>query len=164
VFCEIKPFTKKFAAKMKEKKMANKKQVWGILAVMLAFTMVIAGCSQDDDDDENTDPKKITITGLSGQNGNVVIAIVNDEMPVAVGIGTIGGDSVTVSLKIPNDYNAPTDNDWTGTGSFIVWLYVDGSLYIYTNGADLNDANSGALPKYNITSAVSTIPFDKFKQ
>jgi hypothetical protein len=149
---------------MKEKKMANKKYVWGMLAVILAFTMVIAGCNQDGDDDENTDPKKITITGIpSGITGEVMIGIAIETGFIAVGEATSTNNSVTVSLKSADDDGYPTDNDWTGTGSFMVFLYIGDTEYIYTNGADLNADSFADIPKYNITSAVSTIPFDKFK-
>jgi hypothetical protein len=152
---------------MKEKKMANKKKLWGMLAVMLAFTVVITGCSPDGDDDENTDPKKITVTGIPNEiTGAVKIGIGSENKAVAVGSGTIVNNSVTVSLKKSDEKGIPTDNDWTGTGSFMVMLLINDTSYLYTNGADFNGVNTDAPPQYNynITSAVSTIPFNKFKQ
>jgi hypothetical protein len=166
----------KFAAKMKENNMADKKQVWGMLAVILAFTVVIAACSQDGDDGEKPDPKKIIITEISPEiTGMAVIDIMNSSGITITGGGDIiANNSVTVPLKTLNEEKIPTDNDWTGTGSFLIFLGItengsEWATYLYTNGQTLEQLEVtsleeiGKIPLYSITSAVSTIPFDKFE-
>jgi hypothetical protein len=172
--------------KVKEKTMANKKKLLGMLVMALIFGITVVGCDNgstngngNDDDNgstpANTDPKTITITGLAGKSGNVEIVlgniVNNDDVVIAIGQGTISDNAVTVPLK-----NKDSDTDWTGTGSYIIQLefVVTDDTWFYTNGKTWAEigitANTSEeeaflkLPKYNIASATSTIAFDQFKK
>jgi hypothetical protein len=138
----------------------------GTLAVTLAFGLVLFGCEDDSGDTENTDPKKITITGITREiTGNVTIVLTSelsksDEVIIAEGQETIHSGSVTVSLK-----NLDDTSDWTGSGSYYLGLGTGGNdnpvPYIYTNGANFDMAN---LPKINISETTTTVYFNKFKK
>lgn len=148
--------------------MANKK-ILGMLAVVLAFSMAVTGCGGDDDD-ENTDPKKITVTGITDDTSNVAMIMlaenISEEGVVAGGSGTIANGSVTFSLMKEDE------SDWTGTGSFYLILSIgqgeNSSAYAYTDGKSLaelqitSSADMAKLLKYSVSSTVSTIPFSKF--
>ncbi|MDR0638884.1 MAG: hypothetical protein LBG27_08305 [Spirochaetaceae bacterium] len=147
--------------------MTNKKFWLGMLAGLLTFGLVLAGCDNGSSGGGggNTDPKKITITELTGKTGNVHVSVSSDSgNEVAMGEGTIASDAITVSLKKQDD------SDCTGNGSYYLGLETttDSKGFLYTNGQSLDalgvssSADMGKLPKYNITSAVSTIPFGKF--
>jgi hypothetical protein len=149
--------------------MANKRNVWTIMAIILAFAVAVTGCDQGGGDGGGDDStKSITITGLSGRSGDVNVAVLTtDGYPVAMGMGTISGGSVTVPLLDADNYDA-----WTGSGSFIISLWFDSGTpdgYLYTDGKTMvqlginNSEDASKLPKYSITSAVSTIPFSKFQ-
>jgi hypothetical protein len=133
-----------------------------MLAMALAFGLVLAGC--DLGGEENTDPKKITITGLTGESGTVEIIIRTgaEFERVAEGEGTISNNSVTVSLKKEDG------SDWTGAGSHYIMIETDDTVYLYTNGKTLSELGISSeddlakLPKYNITDATSTIAFSQF--
>jgi uncharacterized repeat protein (TIGR02543 family) len=116
---------------------------------------------------ENTDPKKITITGLNGKSGSVEIDIatsIGDGDMVASGGGTISGSSVTVSLQ-KQDGSA-----WTDTGSYYLMISMNDGTYAYTNGQTFeqlgikSEADIYKVPKYNIQSATSAIAFSQFQK
>ncbi|MDR1248111.1 MAG: hypothetical protein LBK63_02300 [Treponema sp.] len=140
----------------------------------LAFGITVVGCDNGSTSyTANTDPKAITITGLTCRSGNVEIIlgdiVNNDDKLIANGQGTISNNFVTVSLK-NND-----SSDWTGTGSYMIQLkFASSQSYWFTNGktwVELGITASASegevfrkLPKYGITSAASTIAFDQFKE
>jgi hypothetical protein len=139
----------------------------GMLALVLTFGLVLTGC---DEDKENTDPKKITITGLSGKSGSIAVILTDTSAIVAMGQGTIS-DSVTVSLKqYDKSTHELTDTDWTGTGSYYSQISISGvnGSYLYTNGKTLEElgfsstADMAKLPKISIDDTTTTIAFDKF--
>ena len=148
--------------------MANKKFFVGIMAVMLVFGMVLAGCDDGSSggSEENTDPKKITITGLDGKSGTVMVYLTtggDEDGTVAVGSGTISGSTATVLLKKRDS------TDWTGTGSYYMVLRIgESESYIYTNGktfAELGVAGPGdekKLPKISITVTTTSVALNKF--
>jgi hypothetical protein len=61
------------------------------------------------DDENNTDPKKITITGITVEDKYyILVSLLSDEGDsIAIGADTISSNSVTVSLK--NNYDNTTD-------------------------------------------------------
>jgi hypothetical protein len=156
--------------------MTKKSSFVGTLVMALVFGITVVGCDDGSTSyTANTDPKAITITGLTGRSGNVEIIlgdiVNNDDVVIARGQGIISDNTVTVPLK-----NKDSDIDWTGTGSYIIQLefVVTDDTWFYTNGktwAELGiTANTSEeeaflkLPKYNIVSATSTIAFDQFKK
>jgi hypothetical protein len=150
--------------------MRKKLFMTGMLSMVLAFGFVVIGCdngSGGGGGEENTDPKKITITGLSGQSGTaqvVLLSSINETGMVAIGQGTISGSSVTVSLKKQDN------TDWTGTGSYYMQLGIGESGYTYTNGKTLSElgisseADIGKLPKINISETTTSVAFNTFAQ
>jgi hypothetical protein len=130
--------------------------------------------------DGQTNGKKITITGLNGITGTALFEVNMytkneygnlDEDTVAMDIWgrTIKDNSVTFS---PLDIKRPPLG-WTGSGSHNLILQVNHSdnryeRYFYTDGktwAQLGIKgwdDLSKLPKYNIRSNTSTIPFNKF--
>ncbi|MDR3283929.1 MAG: hypothetical protein LBS97_01985 [Treponema sp.] len=143
-----------------------------IVTLTLAFGLVVAGCD-DGSGGGNTYPKEITITGIpSGQTGERTIYVASSFSQaglVARGTGTISGTSATASLKKPDG------SDWTGTGSYYLEISNDdGPSYVYSNGKTLaelgissdaeenSDEDYEKLPKYTITAATSSIPFNLF--
>jgi len=152
--------------------MANKKFWLGMLVLVLAFGMTVIGCDDDTDKgrSEGGGGNSITITGITGKTGDALIYVASgldsENGMVAEGMGTISGGSVTFNLV-----KDQAMNPWTGSGSYYLMLEFDQdeSEYYYTNGQTINisagDENPYAkLPKYNITSAASTIAFNLFKE
>jgi hypothetical protein len=151
--------------------MKNKDFWLGIRVTVLLFGITVVGCDNGTADGEEGDPKSITITGITGESGDVIIGVTSnydDDEPTAVGMGTVYGGSVAFSLL---DMNA---NPWTGSGSYYIGLlFLDGETeYMYSNGKSLSDLGliynssdaefSSKLPKYTISSATSTIAFNQF--
>jgi hypothetical protein len=154
----------------------TRKRLWVIPALALALTFALVGCVEDDgDEDINKDPKTITITGIS-ETGYAMIMVLNQNFdPLAMGMGAISINSFA-TLDLVDTNLAP----WKGSGSFYLMLVIasdeefdDETMYLYTDGKsweqlqiseDMNmDAISSKLPRYNISSASSTIAFSKFK-
>jgi hypothetical protein len=111
--------------------------------------------------------KSITISGITGKSGGVLIGLMSDGSGIysVAGVGTISGGSVTTELL-----NVDTEKPYTGSGSYYLFLdFENGDLYIYTNGSslaalgisDLED-DYAKLPKYTISSANSSIAFSRF--
>jgi hypothetical protein len=156
--------------------MANRKFLWGILAMVLVFGVLIISCNTDGDNDlsTNNNPKKITITGLTGQSGQIIISLANHidgASYVATGAGTISGDSVTLSLK-KYGFNI----DWTDTGSYYSYVTIGSknplSAYYYTNGKTfaelgitgyLSMSDMDKLEKISITETTTVVAFEKFR-
>jgi hypothetical protein len=157
----------------------KKKLFWVVLAVLLALGMALVSCG-DGSGGSNNEPKSITITGLSGKSGTIEVvldSIVGGRAKdIALGTGTISGDSATVPL-----YEAAGNGDisnviWTGSGGYYLAVRVlNYAIYIYTNGKTLAELGVSSnfsedekdlvkLPKINITGADTTVAFDKFQR
>jgi hypothetical protein len=148
-------------------------RLWlGILVIALVFGMMVVGCS-DDSTGGGDESKIITVTGITEKTGPAMISVSSspdDDGMVAMGMGNISGGSVTFALM--KDEDIP----WTGSGSFYLTLGFasdadedeDDVIYVYTDGKLLeelgisSEADAGKLPKYDISSAISTIAFNKF--
>jgi hypothetical protein len=150
--------------------MTNKKFWLRILAMVLVFGITVVACDNGSTDDNGSgSAKKITITGLTGKTGDVIIALSTtfgkgDDGIVAMGQGTICSNSVTVSLV-----RDAADNPWTGSGSYYMVMYIGDDGFVYSTGKTMAQLgiNSEAdirtkMPKYNITSATSSIAFSEF--
>ncbi|MDR2095099.1 MAG: hypothetical protein LBP76_06225 [Treponema sp.] len=141
----------------------------GMFGIVLAFGIVVMGC--DNDPDENTDPKKIIITGLGEQSGSIEVSLYSTSFDNAdvEGEETISDTSVTISLKVAED-GKDTDelDDWTGTGSYYLILEVGDNMYLYTNGKTFDDLgitgqqDIAKLPKIDISETTITIAFTEF--
>jgi len=142
-----------------------------MLAVVLVFGMMACSDSGDGTTPKQTgNAKSITITGLVEKSGDIYFGILpssTDGTYSAAGIGTISGNSAKIDLLDVN-----TGEPWTGSGSYyLAFSLEDESTYIYTDGktfaqlgiTDL-DEDAHKLPKYNISSDNSTIPFSKFAE
>lgn len=120
----------------------------------------------------NVSAKSITITGLpfkSGTVSDIGIYDVNTEtfFCLAEAEENISNNSVTFTL-IDED-----GNPFTKSGSYSISLGIENDdIYFYTNGKTLSELGINKisdslevftkLPKYNISSAKSTIPFSQF--
>jgi hypothetical protein len=146
------------------KTMAKKRFWLGMLAIVLALGFI--GCGGGDDDG-STDPKKITVTGITGDFHTAMITVMNNA-DAAMGTGQISNGSVTVDLMTLSSATA-----WTGSGSYVVQMQLEGSkkgMYLYTDGKTLEQlgftegdvVSSQDLPKFIISSANSTIALNKF--
>jgi hypothetical protein len=161
--------------------MKNFAKWFGIVAFVAAIWLSMAAC-----DDGSGGPgggggggsgaaKTITITGLTGMGGSVEINVESDSITVAHGKGTISNNSVTFTLYS----GIKGDSPWTGSGSYYLhFIYEDGpffgkNIYFYSDGKTngqlgiddsslVRTSDLRKLPKYNFSSASSTIPFSKF--
>jgi hypothetical protein len=109
--------------------------------------------------------KTITITGISGKTGYVGLFVNNDDHEtVALGRGIVSGNSVSFTLKeaaVTSDGGVyMADALWLGSGSYYLDLFFENEerpSFSYRNGQTTPQ-------KYNITSATSTFPFNKFSE
>jgi len=123
--------------------------------------------------DNFTNGKKITITGVTGVTGSVTFEIRGagkdgdiDTVAIDIWGRTIKDNSVTFS---PWDLEN-TGSGWTGSGEHVLVMMTDSGVYYYTNGrtwaqlgiSEWDDLKK--LPKYNIRSDTSTIPFSQFRK
>jgi hypothetical protein len=106
--------------------------------------------------------KTITITGITGKNGiNVLLRVESDDKFVAWAWGgEVSGNSATVSFIMEEVVDDESTGDaWFGSGPYYLRLLFhvndEWVSYDYTNGQP-------SAQKYNITSATTTIGFDKF--
>jgi len=143
----------------------------------LTFGLAVTGCDDSTEEEktiitESTEElgKSVIITGITGKTGDASIYVVSsfdsESGMVAAGRGNISGGSVTFNLV-----KDAAMNQWTGSGSYYLMLNFDqdDSEYYYTNGQTIsisaeNENFYSKLPKYNITSAASTIAFNLFKE
>jgi hypothetical protein len=160
-----------------EEPMKNKKLQLGMLAAVLVFGLMFVGCSDTGGGGSGPKPpadKSIIITGITGKTGGVDIYIVSNfaitDFIVAIGTGTISGNSVTLPLM-----ESPS-TPWNGSGSYNLWLFFDndpaGVSYVYTGGKTLTSLDIPAtftlagqaakIPKYNISSKTSSIALNQF--
>jgi hypothetical protein len=165
--------------------MVNKRFWLGMLVMVLVFGMTVLGCEEEPEEEPG---KSITISGieitwpqywvrvrlLSGfENWDGAQLVANG------GWETPSNGSVTLSMYSGLSTNEP----WTGSGSYYIMLEFnplgDNSSepirkYLYTNGKTFdelelsssltaNDAIS-KMPKYDISSLITTISFSKFKE
>ena len=136
----------------------NKKFFFSVIMVMLlVFGITDVLCAQEG--------KRITITGITGMTG---VAWITDNEERVIGEGIVSNNSVTFSLM------TRSEEPFTGSGSFyLLLMFDDGSIYIYTNGKTLAElgitANSNEndiiakVPKFDISTS-SIIAFNQFQK
>jgi len=151
--------------------MANKKWfLLGMLVMVLVFGIAVVGC---DDDSVNAGPKTIVITEMTGKTGSVTLVVSthyhDDDYWVAGGSGIISNNSVSIPLMTITNYSM-TNIPWAESGLYYIGFELDDrSRYFYANGKTLNELGTTAdyrenIPKYNISSATSTIAFSQFEK
>ena len=176
--------------------MRNIIKVLGIIAITIiivfSFTAVscFGGGGKDSDGgsggrsgSSNTDPKKITITGLPGKIDATSIWIhlegLNEEglkkweIVAAAFDREISNNSITFSLCKGINGREISKEPWTGSGSYTLeFMFSDDNgryTYYYTNGKSWTQLGAffnnyhDKLPLYDIKSATSTIPFSHFR-
>ena len=132
----------------------------GFIAIVAMIGFSMAGCDTDGDGGSggNNDPKTIVITGIPAEvtNINLILFKKGNMMSSADGSGTVSNGTVTIALSGTGSNTGP----WTGNGNFTISIDANGTYYYYTAGAAfISEAES---PEYNITSAISTIPWNQF--
>jgi hypothetical protein len=154
-----------------------------LFIMTIALVFGFAACDSDgDDDDGNTDPKSVTITGLDSYAMGVV-AVLGSSLDdhVALGAGTITSGSFTAALVVPTSPTSwtATSTAWTGNGGYYVLLQVkttaqlssggNGTNFLYTGGKTFTElgitgeADAAAkLPKWSFDNTASTIAFSQF--
>ncbi|MDR0375014.1 MAG: hypothetical protein LBH85_04745, partial [Treponema sp.] len=100
----------------------------GMLACVLAFGLAVVGCGGDDDSG-NTDPKKIVITGLGDESGQVAIMLFSkpsDDGMIAMGGSEINENSVDLLLYKFDGYEdeSTPPSAWTGSGAYYLMLSI----------------------------------------
>jgi hypothetical protein len=149
--------------------MKNAIKYLGIIALAAVIGFSFVSCDEGDSGGTTTiitpPTTSITITGISGKTGTVALGLFNsilDSEPAAGGEGRVSS-SVKFTLKDKNN------NDWNGRGSYYLAIaFADGTGYYYTDGKSFLElaitsmGDYSKLPRYNISSASSTISIDKF--
>jgi hypothetical protein len=143
-------------------------KVFGLIALLAVIGFSMAACS----DDSSSGSKSITISNLTGAERCLVYLMSNEQSSrIAYGEGVVSRDSVTINLT-----GNTTERPWTGSGPYYLFLETtrgdEKDYLIYTNGQTtaqlgINASDSNALkfqktPRYNFSSAASTVDFSRF--
>jgi hypothetical protein len=158
--------------------MKNNKILLAILAIALVFAVTACnngstGSSKKKDPPPNTDPKTLTITGITGiDTSSLVVILVDDgEIPVAASVANTGS-SATFQLYITKPYtegnpmsmfnfkwtNLEADK-WKGTGSYYLLLIESdtGGNFEYTYKMH------AVTDKVNFQTADTSVRFSQFE-
>jgi hypothetical protein len=154
--------------------MKNFYKVLGIIVMAAVIVFSAASCKDSGGGGGSSGgAKSITITGLPPGMLYIDIEIfTSDNDFIAYGEKEFSGTSVTLDLLDEDD------KPWTGSGSYHIELELENDEddydYLYTGGKkftelginvdDFEEEDIAKLPKYNFSSANSTIPFTQFKQ
>jgi hypothetical protein len=142
---------------------------WVTLVCLLALGLAFTSCGDLGGESNGGDgiAKTIIITGFVGKAGSLIdiYGSTSDGTTVFAGHEKVSGSSAVIPLV--DIFHKP----WTGTGSYCLEINMSGYRYYYTNGKSLvelgidvsgPDSDYDKLPKYNISSANSTIDFSLF--
>jgi hypothetical protein len=131
--------------------------------------------------DDKDSAKKLTITGIEGISGDVSVMfttdvnnqsasvlIRNEDGDGGTGVGgkgTIYNGSITIPLKVIQFSSGPslTENNWTGTGSYYIWLWDKDNF----NGSPPYSAAisaSSSYEKVSFLSETTKVLWNKFGQ
>jgi hypothetical protein len=138
----------------------------GVAALMLSFGLVLAGCDNGTTEDEKSKPKTLIIQGLPanvyayGQSGGRIGIFpagttsqqALSQTGIVAGADLSNGDiifsaSAPYTLTIPL-YNINNGNRWTGSGTFAVYVILNGGNGHYYKADSVS-----------ITSGTTTVPF-----
>jgi hypothetical protein len=157
--------------------------ILGLPTALLAFSLVLTGCPDTNGKEEeaNTDPKKITITNISGlPEGTTSVSLrvfKSYEYPAAY-VGNhpkntalayfssySAQTALTFSLKTPTSDNSysSTSPDWTGNGTYYIYFLPGTSTSISTLNAKIYTGDGTEPVLVNINQAEVTLDFSKFK-
>ena len=161
--------------------MKNNRKLFGLIAVVMVAMLAFAACGNGSTDDDPPDPvqKKLTITGLTGFNGETMVMLYPMVMEAEGSIGAKaevppGSTSFTFDLI---EYDGLDGIPWTGSADVYVFLIFEdmGLYFVYTNGntlaelgitdfmAEMPDSME-KLPKLAFNKNVTTVNLvDKFK-
>ena len=138
--------------------------------VLTIFGFTVVGCGNDSTNNNGNNnsgiAKKITITGLNGRTGPMQVKLEGENGAfIAEGDEYISGNSVTVNLE-------DNEGEWTGSGSYYIYIFLLNDPFdydfVYTAGQTLDELGFRwatfyeKLPKYNISSEVTSIDFSQF--
>jgi predicted small secreted protein len=144
------------------------KKLIALIALLAVIGFTMAACGED----SSSGAKSITISNLTGAERCLVFLMSNEQSSrIAYGEGVVSRDSVTINLT-----GNTTERPWTGSGSFYLFLEAsrgdEKDYLVYTNGQTtaqlgISASDSNALkfqktPRYNFSSAASTIDFSRF--
>jgi hypothetical protein len=142
------------------------------LGVLLVCGLAFIGC---DNGTTSGDPKSLTIENISsadlgGTDGAWIGLFAdlpqgnNNPQFTAVGYGQISGNSVSVTLTVPNNNTYVSSNPWTGNGDYYVYIAPVVNNQIQGNDA-LIFANGGSTPaKAAFNAALTTLDFGDFEE
>ena len=157
--------------------MKNNRKLFGLIAVVLIAMLAFAACGNG-----STDPgpvqKKLTITGLTGLSGEVMVMLYPIAMDTEPTLGAkeevpMGSSSFTFNLfEVVGSSEVP----WTGSADVYVLLsFTDmGAYFAYTNGSSFAELGISdfmveypgsieKLPKLAFNHNVTTVDMNKFK-
>jgi hypothetical protein len=110
-----------------------------VLGLVLAVSLVLAGCDDGSSGGSSGVSKMVTITNISGISGTygawVLPALANPPANVAIKAGTISGATASFALTVPQSGNPvmETERRWTGSGDYYVALVpISGGSYQQT--------------------------------
>jgi len=142
--------------------MKNHIKLFGIIVIAAVIGLSMLSCGEK----ENTDPKSITITGITGVNATYVVITLSannsstDNVPACAGTNTVSGN-VTFQLRVnerPTDGWSFSDNSpvWTGTGEYYIVFYMFDS-----NGKGRQYAVTKS--KVSISQTTTTVAWSQFQ-
>jgi len=146
--------------------MANKKFLWGMLVIVLAFGMTVVGCEEKEDEPELSNATEIEVRGISGKTGTASISFwstfANDDGIVAGGQGTISNEELSVSMQGLDGKGW----DWIKDGGsyFVVLQFESGEFFVYTKESTFNELGISSqndlhkLPKLKLPVNVGSPP------
>jgi hypothetical protein len=134
---------------------------FGFAVLLVAVIFTLTGCDNGTTSTTNSEddsPKKLTITGITGVNDPITVALFNESNKIVAGYwGNISGDSVTISLHSGNDAGTGFgDSAWTGSGTYAVALW---------HSSNWNSRNPDKILSNQITFSqeTTTVEWDKFQ-
>jgi hypothetical protein len=145
----------------------NKFFVHGMLAMMLAFSLILAGCATttnggSDGGEPYDSPKTIKITGYTSESGITVYDIkLQPELNKTAMIGFKTISDLNLTYELLNGRNDLTP--WTGVGKFFIMIEcqppkdpaMDGSQYVYS----LDGTNPALI---DIRDEITVLEWTKF--
>lgn len=155
--------------------MKNKKLLLGLLAITLAFGMMVTGCNNGGGGSSTPkkDPevaKKLRITGITGITTPRVDVFLLDpsdnEADLVAGGSSTRSGTVTIDLKKLNKETKDgkitydfTSENWTGKGTYhILLIETDGSGYVFV------ETTAHYVMNINFQDQTTTVSYADFRE